>query len=477
MCRHWRRTFLQHAALWSRLFLSKGEGYAKTLLERAKGSPLDIIANLTDHVGTMTLLPPHARQIKYINFTHNHWTDIQRFSEVNFGPLPLLDILQIDAVVEFDLDGPDVMTPPSLPLFSGATNLKHFTLCSEGSPFLNHFVFPNLTTFKLSTAPGENGFRVLELLNFLEASPTLQAVHMKIIAVVIRGGVPRERVVVLPNVETFYLVMIDGAPGYEIATHISCPSARNVSLMHETDPENLDPREIFPTSVVWSAIVRQYSSSPVEGVELEIKTLWDNIITSSLIFRSSNSATVRLGFKLSASDDDDSDDGLQIPLGDLACELFSQASRIIRDHPLLSSIKRLYIEHRPTASDSDHLKRMASDIGGLFKSVVSLDKLTFCGCDPLSYLTPLDLPEFHNMEQPVVFPPTKELTISHPLTVLSEEECMAAIVGLAKSQHAGGVPFERVTVCMEKLPATMGRMLEPWVGVADCHDEWDIEHE
>ena len=38
VCRHWRRTFLQRAELWSELFLSKGDAHVKTFLERAKGS-------------------------------------------------------------------------------------------------------------------------------------------------------------------------------------------------------------------------------------------------------------------------------------------------------------------------------------------------------------------------------------------------------------------------------------------------------
>ena len=89
------------------------------------------------------------------------------------------------------------------------------------------------------------------------------------------------------------------------------------------------------------------------------------------------------------------------------------------------------------------------------------------------------------MDHPIVFPPIKELTISHPPVVHGEEECTAAIVELAKSQHALGLPFERVTVRARKLPAGMAGILEPWVGVADCcegwciraHDEWDLRIE
>ena len=61
VCRHWRRTFLHNATLWSQLYLSKGEVYVKTLLERTRGSALDITANRTNPIGAMALLPPHNK--------------------------------------------------------------------------------------------------------------------------------------------------------------------------------------------------------------------------------------------------------------------------------------------------------------------------------------------------------------------------------------------------------------------------------
>ena len=88
VCRHWRRTFLQNATLWSQLYLSKGEAYAKTLLRRAKSSPLNIIVSGADPIGTVMLLLPHITQIAELKFTNNRWADIQRFSDLDSGPLP-----------------------------------------------------------------------------------------------------------------------------------------------------------------------------------------------------------------------------------------------------------------------------------------------------------------------------------------------------------------------------------------------------
>lgn len=450
------------------MFLSKGEVYAKTLLERAKGSALDIVAEWNNAIKVITLLPPHNQQIRHLNFVYSHWRDIQRFSEVNSGPLPLLRTLRINAVSEFSLDHPDVMTPPSLPLFSNAVNLREFILNSERSPFLGHFAFPNLTTFELSAAPGNEGFRASELLNFLEASPTLRTVRMGIIADIALVGVPQERVVVLPNVETFSLVVNDGRPGYKIAAHISCPSVRLTSLRHEKVPGVDVVQDIFPTSVSWSAIVRQYTRSPAEEVSLKIRYFQDPIITCSLTFRSPDATVISLDFKVSASDDEDDTD---MPFEDV----FSQVSKTIRDHPLLPHIKRLHIDYRFLISNPTLLVHIANEVRRLFQSVGPLDELTVYGCDLRSYLAPfLNLPEFNNMEQPVVFPPIKKLTISHPF-MRDHDESMAAVVKLAKSQHARGVPFERVTVCMEKLPTAMEEGLRPWVGTADCYEELCIE--
>ena len=74
------------------------------------------------------------------------------------------------------------------------------------------------------------------------------------------------------------------------------------------------------------------------------------------------------------------------------------------------------------------------------------------------------------MDQSIVLPPIRWLTISHPL-VVGLEECTVAVVELAKLQHELGVPFERVTFLAKELPAGMAEMLEPWVGVADCREE------
>jgi hypothetical protein len=460
VCRHWRRTFLHNATLWSQLNLSKGEVYVKTLLERTKGSALDITVNGVDPTCAMALLPPHAQQIRFLDFVCNNRVDIiQRFSEVNSGSLPLLTTLRITAVDDFGLERPvDIASPsPSLSLFSHAVNLNQFFLHSNGSLSLRHFRFPNLTTFELWAVPEED-FRASQLLDFLEASPMLRTVDMKIITDIVLEGVPRERIVVLPNVETFRLAMRDGGDGYEIATHISCPSARSTSLTHETY-NWVTFQEIFPSSISWNAIVRQYAGSPVEGVILEMRIGSDHAITCSLAFRSSDATTTRLDFKVAASH------GYGGDFLEMYCEAFSHASRTIRDHPLLANVKRLCFNHSYYSFDYTQHRRIANDVGQLFKCVGPLEELTLNGCDLQSYLIPfLDHPEPYDIEQPVAFPIVKKLKISHPVPI-SCGECATIIVRLAKSQHALGVPFERVTIHMEENPSGMVVALGRWVGL------------
>ena len=97
VCHHWCRTFLEHPALWSEVYLRKGEVYLKILLERMKGSTLDIVSCFSAPARIMTLLPPHTKQIRSLDFDCTLWADIQRFLELNSGPLLLFCMLRISA--------------------------------------------------------------------------------------------------------------------------------------------------------------------------------------------------------------------------------------------------------------------------------------------------------------------------------------------------------------------------------------------
>ena len=460
VCRHWRRTFIQNAALWSRMHLTirKSNFFVKTLLERAKGSALYITSTRLDRADIFTLLSPHAQQIRTLRFVDDYWSDIQRFSESAPGPLPLLHTLRINAI-GFDMLGNRTVNPPSLPLFSGAVNLKKFILYSEGAPYLNHFTFPNLTTFELNAMPVR--FPASQLLNFLEASPTLRTVRIEIEAEIDTGDLPPERVVVLPNVEIF--TIIEGEPGYNIAALISCPSARCTSLVFEHYAFYEPSRQAFPTSVSWNAIVAQYTAGPIEEVMLSVITAWELVLSCSLSFISPGPAILELGYRAIAQEDDDND--TEISLGEKHAGVVSQACVVIRNHPLLYNIKRLRIRDSHVSLTSDQLTHVAKEAVQLFKSVGPLEELTLNVVDLRPYLAPcLGLPEFRDVKQPDVFPAIKELTIVGRLKESLKEECMTAVVEWAKSQHSLGVPFECVTFRVRDPPFTMVERLGPWVG-------------
>lgn len=123
-------------------------------------------------------------------------------------------------------------------------------------------------------------------------------------------------------------------------------------------------------------------------------------------------------------------------------------------------------------SDAYNMPYVADDVQDLFSLLGSLDKLTIYGCNLHVFLSNfIDGPELDGLEPSVVFPQTKVLAILHPLMEEDDSECMNAIVELTKSQHALGIPFERVTVHMPTLPTGMVEELGRWVNVVDCRVE------
>jgi hypothetical protein len=171
-------------------------------------------------------------------------------------------------------------------------------------------------------------------------------------------------------------------------------------------------------------------------------------------------------------DEDEDEDEVQMSFQDVYYEVFSQACRTIRDHPLLANVKVLHIDHGIPFIDPTPVTCIANEAGQLLKTVGPLEELICTYSDIRLYLTPFFVfPDSYYIEPPVAFPPIKGLTILHPLPRESPEEWMASVVGFAKSQHARGVPFEYVTIRMEDPPAEMVERLRPWVGAVYCYSE------
>ena len=457
VCRHWRGTFLQHAELWSQFFLSKDEIYAKTLLERAKGSALGLTVGPKVPSDIMTLFSPRTKQIRRLSFTSDQWADIKRFIEINPGPLTLLHTLEINPTHQ-DIQGFfDPPTTPSSHLFGSAVDLKVFRFHCESnwSPLLHHFLFPNLVSFNFSTS-GSHPPHGSGLLNFLESSPMLQIVRIDISADILLDEIPQDKVITLPNVEEFTLTVDHGATGYRIAAHISCPAASHTSLTHNARVKVAVPTEMFPASAQWNAIAHQYTKNPVEDVTLEMRALPAN--KCQITFGSANNTVVDLCFKIIEASRE-----LAPLLAEAYCRMFAQASRVIRDHPRLASVKRLSICHDLFCVGSARVPHVVNEVGRLFKFVGALEVLTIYYCDLRPYLHSLvNIPVGH-IEEPVVFPAVKKLEIVRPYG-LDDDELTTAIVGLARSQHALGIPFERVEIRYDNMPEGMEEGLKPWVG-------------
>ena len=307
-----------------------------TLLKRANGSALDVFIERDTTPTTITLLSPHNQQIRCLTFPSSYWGDVLTSSQVISGPLPLLRQLRISTL---ERDGqrnqPSVFAAPSPLLFGGAVNLEEFTFESEWTGSLRNFAFPNLTTFKLSTSCAVE-FNASVLLDFLEATPTLQAVEVTINGTLLLEDLPRE-IVVLPNVKTFSLLVDDNdRQDYKLAARLSCPRAEYTSMKQDMfDDHMAHGLEVFPNSDLWKTIVRQYSTSPVEEVILEIDGSDAQslaISTYSLTFKSSDSAAITLVFELCDSSAEEEE--LHMSHGEMSLEIFARRFRVTHCCPM-----------------------------------------------------------------------------------------------------------------------------------------------
>lgn len=434
----------------------------KAMLERANGSALDMIIDEDVPInGMMDLLSPHARQIRSLKFTQRAWADVTKFSAIASGSLPLLHTLEITG----PLDQPEPMTHSPYLIFGDCVHVENFVLKSNGSKSLNFFILPRLTTFELWAVGATNECNESDLFDFLKASPMLRTVKISIIGTSLLGNTPQEPSVVLPNVETFFLHVTDCGsvdnPAVRTSCHISCPSSRDTSIMYTIASGSLPSQPIFPPPALSNAIVRQYTKSPIEEVTFDMIAIVGSPAECFLTFQSSDTSVVRVGFKVYCS-----------ALEEVYGVALLHASKSIRAPALLSHIKRLHVRHMVDLLEPEDMADMVEELGELFKSMGPLDELTIEDCDLNVFLAPfLDADLLGFLVEPTTFPPIKELAILHPVMEFNEEECMEAIVELAKSQHAKGIPFERVTVRAEMVPATMAERLMQWVGVVVCREE------
>ena len=440
-----------------------------------KGSALDIVISANVYPSTIALLSTHAQQIKHLKFPHTHWSDILSFSKTITEPLPLLRTLKIHTTWN-RRNQPYVSTTPLLPLFGGFVNLEEFDWCSDAplgldtklTGSLGRFIFPNLTTFKLTVSPIE-GLNASDLLNFLKTSPLLRKVEVDIFGSIMPGRIPQNTIIILPNLETFSMCGRGGV--YESATHISCPRAKRISLTNNTFDTNMTyGREIFPAPASWMTILHQYPTSPVEEVTLKVEDAGrfishHTVTTYSLTFQSSDETFICLSSGL--HDGHLEEERLDLTRGEMRREILSQACRAIRSHPLLSHVKRLHITNTSETLGFDDLLATVDVVGELFTSLGPLDELTIRGRGLDVILAPfVNLPGLRCPKQE--FPHVKKLRILEPL-MLNKRHCMDGLEEPAKLQHGLGKPFELVTFFARFIPETEVEGLRPWVSAVECY--------
>lgn len=469
VCRRWRRTFLRYAPIWSQLHLAgTTDPYLiGTLLERVRGAPVDVtIEHFPLPFQNVAVLSPLAQQIRSLK-SCGGWSDrVQDLSVAISGPLPLLHTLEITA--NWAMNEPRPSVAPTLPLFKDAVNLKKFSLSISDFPSLYHFTFPSLTTFDFST--WTLTFSVSELLNFLEASPSLRWINMTIAPFEVNEDVPPGRVAVLPHVETFSLQTTCEDPGCEIITHMSCPYATLAEFSHCVEAAGYHvPEVIYPPPGPLGAIVRQYTKGIVDQVIFELSLDEHLNINSSLTFLTPDRVTLELSYTHFSTEDEGE---MGATHNERFPEIFSQASRTIGSHPQLENVRHLSI--RGGSQLTGNLELTTSDVGKLLGSMGPLERLILVGCDLRPFLDAfLDTPLFPDAIQPASFPLIKKLTITDPIQSLRDGVFAAAIVGLAKSQHARGTPLERVAFGVG-VPLSVVQELLPFVTVSvEYYDDGD----
>ena len=397
--------------------------------------------------GDLVLLSPFTQQIKTLIVHHASLAQVQELTAAIAGSVSVntLNIYDYGGFLSDPVSPSDLMT---LPLLRGAVDVKGLSVSTSDPLLLSHFTLPNLTSFNLWTRGGCEVFPISLLLNFLEGSPSLQTIRMMIAADLFYDDVPQDAILVLPNVKAFALDINSDSPGYGIAAHISCPSARTVEFHHQRQnptPDILD--DISALSYPWATIVCQFTTGVIEEIELGFGAtpVGTGIVVNQLRLSSSEGATLTMQYVNRCVQDADR---VGAPLDNRASQAFSQpASRKIRDYPLLENLRHLSIEGGKLLAGD--LNLATSDVGELLGSMEPLERFTLKRCDLRPYLDAfLDIPSFPDAIHRSSFPRIGKFTIVDPVQSFCDDSVYAAaIVRLAKSQLARGLPFECMEFC------------------------------
>lgn len=298
VCRRWRRAFVQHALLWSRLLLSEetDQRLLATFLELARRSPLDIFFDYSESeiISSMALLTPFAQQISGISADCTYHDDIRNLPAAKSGSLPLLHTLRIgDCGVYADSR---LHSATVSPLFEGAVIMRNFAFYAHISLPPLHFAFPNLSIFRLWTREEFTVLPASSLLNFLEApSPLLQEIEISIPGDISYKDVSPDKVLVLPCVGDFTLSIKSDEPDWEPATHLSCPFAKCAEFSYMPRSAHYGSnihRNIYPPPPPLIRMFRHYTMGTVN--QIDSRLVADEVLHCFVVFQPPSETSIQL---------------------------------------------------------------------------------------------------------------------------------------------------------------------------------------
>lgn len=225
ICSYWRNTLITTPSIWTKL---NGRGIEKTRawVRRSKGLPIQLEAETSPDLQVLKFLAPHFSRLDVVILSnlkardrsliaHNHLTKLLR-------PNSLLRILHIEASNLETFDTPMIMGGE----FHSLERLYISGVQIE---------FTDLRTPKLRDAYIAGKFDLMDLLDFLEASPLLEYLALKLDPLQDMAlGTPRK--VVLDKMISLRFFH----RGSEILQHLSLPPGADIKMIEAISPDQLD---------------------------------------------------------------------------------------------------------------------------------------------------------------------------------------------------------------------------------------------
>ena len=200
VCRGWRKLFISHTSLWTRLDCMNVDK-TRAYIERSKTSPLEIYLKDANNtfclVEAFLLAVPHIGRLRELSVSGNPAPVLPVLAEHFSCHVPLLSKLDINLVCDQASILPGT-------LFNGdLSSLRELRLTGVTTP-LPWRGLSNLTTFSLCHVP-EDGILLTQLLDFFESAPHLRHIRVHD-SIPSSRNAPTEQVVSLPHLKNLSII-------------------------------------------------------------------------------------------------------------------------------------------------------------------------------------------------------------------------------------------------------------------------------